>query len=734
MAEEYIVEWNGTKQAIDAENLQQVWDAVNQHLAGPDAERVDALITDPDGNTTYASNTQQWRRNDPAFFELFRRGGLTEEAMTDASQLAAPLEETSLALRQERVLAANPIASRYASAVQGGIPFVGEYGDEIVGSVMGDDTRDQIRAAQAAVSDRRPGQALAGQLGMGVATTLPAGLALAAPRLASLGGAMLRGAAVGAPLGALEGAISGYGSGETPDDRSTNAQQRAIFGGGAGLLLGAAGPAIGAGFGQLLSTRSGRQVSKAAEAAGTSPEAMRGVAQANNLMPLNAAEPTIPTSLAEASSPYRDILDTAMSVPNPAIDPTKGLLNRQAADASGRLKGTLDELLGETEGVATRQRQLMEQTAEQRAAFYDDAYEQIIDYSGAAGDRLRKALDSVDDDVIRAANANMRRDELSSEQVAVLFNRDGDFIGFEDLPDVRQIDYITRAISNKIEAARAANKPEDVATLTRQLQRIRGQVDTLVPEYKAARGLAGDVIREREALSTGYEVLSTAMKRDEVGMALEGMTERELSNVRSGLRQHIDDIMARASSPLEPDGGEYKEAMRALTSLSSRQNQDKIRMVMGDEAADALFSQLRETVPAMLTRMTAVGAGTRTAGRQLGVDVLDDATGSVPTGDPVAGLRAAGQSILRYGAPTQTQARQTAASEIAPLLAQQRTPQDFMRMQELLAQTSRAMRRERDLASGGVRFGGVTGLAATPAATRGAEQLSGFSPVRGGRR
>ena len=732
MAEEYIVEWNGTKQAMDAESLQQVWDAVNQHLAGPDAERVDALITDPGGNTTYASNTQQWRRNDPAFFELFRRGDLTEEAMTDASQLAAPLEETSLALRQERILAANPIASRYASSVQG-IPFVGEYGDEIVGSVMGDDTQDQIRAAQAAVADRRPGQAFAGQLGMGVAATLPLAALGTLGRGASLLRTALTGGAVGATGGAIEGGVSGYGSGETPDERSTNALQRAILGGAVGGSLGALAPVAGAGIGRLLAVRPAQQVSKTAAEAAASPEAMRGAAQLGGMQPTLAA-PTIPTSLAEASTPYRRGLDASMSVPNPAIDPTMGLLNRYASEASGRLKGTLDELLGETEGVATRQRQLMEQTAEQRAAFYDDAYEQIIDYSGAAGDQLRGALNSVDDDVIRAANRNMRRDELTSRQISVEMDDAGNITGFSTLPDVRQIDYMTRAISNNIEAAKASNKPEDVATLTRQLNRIRGQLDTLVPEYKAARGLAGDVIREREALNTGYEVLSTAMKRDEVGMALEGMTERELSNVRSGLRQHIDDIMARASSPLDPDGDEYKEAMRALTSMSNRQNQDKIRMVMGDEAADALFAQLKETVPPMLTRMQGVAAGSQTAPRALAQGVIDEGTGSAPTGDPISDLRAGAQNILRYGSRTPMEARQEVAAELAPLLAQQRTPQDFMRMQELLSQTSRAMRRERDLASGGVRFGGVTGLAATPAATRGAEELSGFSPVRGERR
>tara|TARA_R110001599_G_scaffold77724_1_gene211782 strand:- start:24922 stop:27102 length:2181 start_codon:yes stop_codon:yes gene_type:complete len=726
MAGEFTVELGGKTFKTQAESLQQVWGAV-----GPDAGAIGALITDPDGNTTYASNTQQWRRNDPAFFELFRRGDLTEKAMTDASELAAPLEETSLALRQERILEANPIASRYASSVQG-IPFVGEYGDEIVGSVMGDDTQDQIRAAQAAVADRRPGQAFAGQLGMGVAATLPLAALGTLGRGASLLRTALTGGAVGATGGAIEGGVSGYGSGETPDERSTNALQRAILGGALGGPLGALAPVAGAGISRLLAMRPGQQVSKAAEEAAASPEAMRGAAQLGGMQSTLAA-PTLPTSLAEASTPYRRGLDASMSVPNPAIDPTMGLLNRYASEASGRLKGTLDELLGEPSGVRLQQRDLMRDTAERRAEAYDAAYQSPIDYSGEAGEQLQSLIATVDDDIIKRANTLMAREGNRSAQMRVTLDEAGNITGFESLPDVRQIDYITRTLQGRASAAIRAGEAEDVTTLTQQTRRIRQALDEMVPEYRAARSQAAEIIGQREAFEAGYDVLSN-IKREDVLMAVEDMTPGELNNVRSGLRQHIDDIMARASSPLDPDGDEYKEAMRALTSLAQRVNQDKMRMVMGDEAADALFAQLKETVPPMLTRMQGVAAGSQTAPRALAQGVIDEGAGATPTGDLPSDLRTGAQNILRYGAKTPNEARQDVAAELAPLLAQQRTPQDFMRMQELLAQTSRAMRRERDLASGGVRFGGVTGLTATPAATRGAEELSGFSPVRGGRR
>ncbi len=714
MADEFIVEYDGRTVKTQAENLQQVWDAIGERTGDRGA-----LITDPQGNTTYASNTQQWRRNDPAFFEIWR-----SEGMTGA--------ETARATQQERILAANPIASRYASAFQG-IPFVGEYGDEIVGSVMGEDTRDQIRAAQAAVADRRPGQAMAGQLGMGIATTLPAALALAPARLASLTRALATGTAVGGGMGAIEGGISGYGSGETPEERRQNARRRAMLGSAMGAGLGFAGPALSALGARALAAIPGRNVQQAAEAAGTSPEAMRGVAQLGGLQS-DLATPTIPTSLAEASTPFRRGLDVAMSVPNSAIDPTVGLLNRQAADASGRLKGTMDDLLGEPSGVRLQQRELMQDTAERRAEVYDAAYSAPIDYSGEAGRQLEALIGTVDDDIIRKANRLMARDGLRSSQVRAILDDAGNIIEFDRLPDVRQIDYITRALQSRASEAIRSGATEDVATLTRQNRRIREALDDLVPEYRTARSEAAEIIGQREAFDAGYDALSAGMKREDVSMAIEGMTPGELNNVRSGLRQRIDDIMARANSPLDLEAAEYGEAMNALRNLTSRVNQDKLRIIMGDDEAQALFSQLEEAMPSMLTRMQAVGAGSQTAPRALAIGALDESAGNISTGDPVSDLRRGAQSILRYGAPTQGEARQAVAAEMAPLLAQQRTPQDFMRMQELLAQTSRAMRRERDLASGGVHFGGVAGLTAGPASTRGVEQVGFQSPVRGERR
>lgn len=710
MADEFIVEYDGRRFRTQAENLQQVWDAISEKTGDRGA-----LITDPDGNTTYASNTQQWRRNDPEFFDIWR-----SEGMTGA--------ETARATQQERILEANPIASRYASAFQG-IPFVGEYGDEIVGSVMGDDARDQIRAAQAAVADRRPGQAIVGQLGAGIATTLPAALALTPLRGASLLRTALTGGAVGATGGAIEGGISGYGSGETPDERVLNAQQRALLGGAFGAGFGAGGPILGASVARGLAALSGRRVQQAAEEAGTSPEAMRGAAQLGGIQP-DLAVPAIPTSLAEASTPFRQGLNASMAVPSAAIEPTMGLLNRYATEASGRLKDTMDELLGEASGVKLQQRDLMRDTAERRAEVYDAAYNAPIDYSGEAGRQLQTLIGTVDDDIIRRANTLMAREGNRSAQMRVTLDEAGNITGFESVPDVRQIDYITRALQSRASEAIRSGATEDVATLTRQNRRIRETLDGLVPEYRTARSEAAEIIGQREAFDTGYDALSSNMKREDVLMAVEDMTPGELSNVRSGLRQRIDDIMARASSPLDPEAAEYGEAMNALRNLTSRVNQDKLRMVMGDDEAQALFSQLEEIIPAMLTRMRGVAAGSQTAPINLAQGVISEGAGSAPTGDPISDLRAGAQSILSYGAPTQGEARQAVAAELAPLLAQQRTPQEFMRMQELLSQTSQAMRRERDLASGGVHFGGIAGLALAPAAVRGAEQI-GVSDLLG---
>lgn len=158
-----------------------------------------------------------------------------------------------------------------------GVPFVGEYTDEAVG-LFDKQAEQTLRRNLAAYEAVHPYLSTGSQIATGIASTLLGAGALA--RAGGLGARALQAlgtesgllGAIG--LGATEGAVSGYGAGETPEERARGAVAGAAIGGG---LSGAAG-AIG---GRLGHVRFGR---------GVAPEMAAGAERAGRQSAKGGAE------------------------------------------------------------------------------------------------------------------------------------------------------------------------------------------------------------------------------------------------------------------------------------------------------------------------------------------------------------------------------------------------------------------------------------------------------------
>lgn len=149
---------------------------------------------------------------------------------------------------QNDVVKEHLIASRLGTALQG-VPFLGQYADELIGAVAGPEAKTATRVAQEAMQDTRPGQSLALQVGGGAVGALPAIAALpaAAPAIpGALGARFLAGLGFGVGGGALEGAISGFGAGNG-GDRLASARGGAGTGALVGGAVGGAAPLVSAG-------------------------------------------------------------------------------------------------------------------------------------------------------------------------------------------------------------------------------------------------------------------------------------------------------------------------------------------------------------------------------------------------------------------------------------------------------------------------------------------------------
>lgn len=693
---DYIVEFGGQKYKTSADSSAQVWEAIRGQVGD-----AGAIITSPSGSSTFVSSG--YSTTDREQIDRIR-----------SEQLSAP--EASRRSIFESVVREDPILTRAATATQG-VPFVGEYADEALGLMGFEGGQQAMRLGQKAMAETRPGQTAALQLGTGLAATAPLAAAALPSKGVGLGRAMLTGATLGTAGGSLEGAVSGYGAGETPEERALNAQQRAIIGGSLGGALGTAAPVVGAGIGKLASgIVGGGRVARLAREMGLSPEAARVAGSTAEFEP-NIAIPDRPASLAEISPEMRSVLDLSMSVPSAGRAEARDVIDQQAREAAERLNANLDAALGEPSGVKLQQMDLMQDTAAQRDELYTAAYAQPIDYSTDAGQRLESLIDRVDSDIINRANTLMTREGKRSRQIIAEVADDGS-VTFRRPPDVQQIDYITRALQSRVNTMGA--EPEDVRTLRSLLTDIRTTTDELVPEYGAARSRAAEVIGEREAFNTGYDVLGSGMKREDVQIAMQGLTGGELANVRSGIRQRIDDIIARASAPLDPDGEEYKEALKALRLLRSREARDKLRLVLGEDAGDALMQQINETIEPIAVRAQ-VGRGSQTAPRQFAEQALQEQIAPgiaerIGQAGPAAIPQIAGD-ILASGSLSQSARRSEVSGELAPLLSRQMRPSDLDVLLRNLRQVPRATGLQEAIETRAPGLGLLAGATATPAAT-----------------
>ena len=201
---------------------------------------------------------------------------------------------------------------------------------------------------------------------------------------------------------------------------------------------------------------------------------------------------------AQTGANTQGLLDWVINRPGAASAQTGVKLQAIAKAAEDDVGRVIDNTLGTANGAERTRRAAMTQTAATRRKVYDAAYASPIDYSANAGRELESLLTRVPEDVLRKAEKLMRTQGEESSQILGRLADDGT-VSFEALPDVRQIDYITRALRDSGDFGVGEGKEQGRAFMA-LAREIRQTVDDLVPEYKAARSSGRDAILNREAV------------------------------------------------------------------------------------------------------------------------------------------------------------------------------------------------------------------------------------------
>jgi hypothetical protein len=347
----------------------------------------------------------------------------------------------------------------------------------------------------------------------------------------------------------------------------------------------------------------------------------------NALQQMRGAGPN--AMLADAGPNSAKMLDQVVQEGGPATGIASRAVNTRANAANQTIQAEFDRRLGHPVAVGSGQEAIRTASAPARQQAYDAAYDLPIDYAGPQGRQIETLLGRVPHEAVNYANRLMRAEGQQSRQVRVNVGPDGT-ITFERMPDVRQLDYITRALRDVARGAEGQGAMGGTTQAGRAYNslasELRANLRQAVPEYGTALDTAAGPIRETQAIEFGNRILSPSVTRDEVMMEARGMGGAELRTAAQGVRQHLDDIMANVKRVASDPELDARQGLAQLKEVSSNAAREKIAMLIGDQEANHLFTQMDQAMRAFELRAR-TATNSMTASRLFANEAKDAATG-----------------------------------------------------------------------------------------------------------
>lgn len=506
--------------------------------------------------------------------------------------------------------------------------ILGDTVDRPMGEVY-DASLDNQRNLLDQFTEEQPALAIGGEILGAIPSAMIGGGASVLRAGTPLAARMAQAAGVGGLQGTIYGALAGEGG-------AVNRGQEALQTGGLGVVFGPLGPSA-----ETLARTGVRSLTNMlrgspARQAGTTDPAMEAAlraAQADDALDGVGADRIAAAGddamLVDAGGSLVQALDGAMQTGGPGLRLAQERIGQRLQNASDNLTSTLDDALGAPAGVYTTETALRKGTATARGDAYDAAYAQAIDYSSDAGAELLNVIENrVTAQDIEVANALMRRKYgRTSQQIMADIAEDGT-VTFREVPDVVQLDYITRALNDIASTENGKGLiggTTAIGDAASDLSRtIRGLVKELVPEYANALKTAATPIQQREALLLGRDALGTKYARDEFIAQLANMTDAQRTYVAQGIRSQIDEVLARVKRTAGSGSDtEIREALKGIKELSSRANREKITALLGQDASDAMFASIDQAATAF-ELSSAVATNSLTAARLASQGVMKD--------------------------------------------------------------------------------------------------------------
>ena len=542
-----------------------------------------------------------------------------------------------------------------------GVPFLREYVDEIQGATtkalgLGDtqakiDTQ-VVRELDKQFREQNPKTALGLNIAGGVGSTAPLLGFTGLPSFATASRPFLRnlllstGVATG--LGATEGAISGFGMGETPEERGAKARTEGLLGGTLSGILGAISPAVGSTVKNVYSF--GKDKLKGAQeltnktvasALNISQDAARILRDAIRTDDVGTISRNLKASgddsmLAQGSPSLSSLLDVASQSSGEA----KGLASRRISEATNlminNLRTSFDDLLGSPVAKDQLLKNLKKGSASKTDELYRNAYTTPIDYSGELGQKLLRLLKAVPDGAVKDANSLLKVDSalgnVNPKQIKVTVGKNGE-LSFSELPSTTQLDYITRGLNNFADEGKGAfggmsAKGSKFVALSKE---IRNVLKELNPNYRLAVDNAADNISRAKGINFGYELLGKGIKRNDVIEYTKNASAPEIASVKQGVRSYIDDVISDVNRIASDPNQDSREIRKILTLLTSNASRAKMVTLLGARDGTNLIKQISEAT-SLLNLKANVSDNSKTFARSVIKERIDELSNVSPLG------------------------------------------------------------------------------------------------------
>lgn len=463
--------------------------------------------------------------------------------------------------------------------------------DEVTGAISaltGGDyatARDEVRNADMKARTAFPDQFNAGRTaGTGMTALLPGIGGMQAARGMGILGQMGVGATVGGLTAGTQGFMEGMG-GFGP--RMRNARDPAAIGAG----FGAGGPLASRTVGGIARLAQRAQSAIPGVSARATTALQRPIErslQSGQDIQAYLDELGPEAMLVDGSQSLRRTGQGLAAMPGAGGETLGAALNQRAAGASDRVRNVMDANLGGPDEAFLARRAQAAERSSKLGPMYDAAleYAEPMDVDGVA-DVLRSGQRD-------AASRVSGRLKSLERDLGIKLDDEGKAVLPEDVSALK-LHNMRSDLSDDIEEARRAGRGKFVTAMRPVLEALDAKLDE-IPGYAAARtGYANNKAIE-DAIEAGRGVFTggptSAMSPKQLQEEIANLSPAQRDAFRKGAREWVSALM----------GTSRNDAARAWGEFEKGWNEEKLRVLLGDEFAGPIIQRLKAEAAFSRTR------------------------------------------------------------------------------------------------------------------------------------